>query len=331
MPKISIIIPVFNTEKYLSRCLDSILAQTVSDYEVIIVNDGSTDLSGSICEQYAQQDSRFIVFHQENKGQAAARNLALDWIDSNSDSEYITFIDSDDWVHPQYLELLLAAIMETDGISTGRIQSFQTMEEINIQRLSEVHTIKTPEFIYTHGENTVYAYVCGSLYTRSIWKSLRFPAGRRWEDLSIYHKALFQAPRIAWFDIPLYYYFQNSDGTTLSEWKPWKMDFIRALQGLLQDSQILERKQIFDILISLYIRNCFRLLTRLSTMPEHKKAASYLRVSLRKGLWKYRSHPECSFRTNRKYYYAAFPYLLFFPRKMSGIKDRIFRRFSHDR
>ena len=96
--------------------------------------------------------------------------------------------------------------------------------------------------------------VVAQMHSRWIWKTLRFPAGRCWEDLSIYHLALFQSPRIAWIDTPLYYYFQNSNGTSLSDWQPWKLDFIHAIKGLLQDPQIIERKQIHNVLISVYIR-----------------------------------------------------------------------------
>ena len=107
MPKISIIVPVFNTERYLSRCIDSILQQSFSNFELLLVDDGSTDKSGLICDAYTEKDTRIRAFHLFNQGQAAARNHALDWMLANSDSEFFTFIDSDDWIHPSYLELLL--------------------------------------------------------------------------------------------------------------------------------------------------------------------------------------------------------------------------------
>ena len=104
--KISLIVPVYNTEKYLKRCLDSILAQTFSDFELILIDDGSTDSSGKICDDYAKEDNRITVFHQENKGQATARNYGLDWVYANSNSKWINLIDSDDAVHPRMLEIL---------------------------------------------------------------------------------------------------------------------------------------------------------------------------------------------------------------------------------
>ena len=107
MPKISVIVPVYKVEKYLNRCVDSILSQTFTDFELILVDDGSPDKCGEICEEYANKDSRIHVIHQKNGGLSAARNTGIDWANANSNSKWITFIDSDDWVHHEYLKQLL--------------------------------------------------------------------------------------------------------------------------------------------------------------------------------------------------------------------------------
>ena len=101
-PEISIIIPVYKAEKYLRRCLDSVLSQTLSNWECILVDDGSPDQSGAICDEYAAKDSRFRVIHKPNGGVSSARNEGLD----TAKGEFICFIDSDDWVGPKYLEHL---------------------------------------------------------------------------------------------------------------------------------------------------------------------------------------------------------------------------------
>ena len=106
MRKVSVIIPVYNTEQYLRRCIESVLAQTFSDFELILVDDGSTDASGSICEEFAARDGRVAVIHQENAGQAAARNAAL----SAAETEYIVFADADDYVDRNYLSGLIDCI-----------------------------------------------------------------------------------------------------------------------------------------------------------------------------------------------------------------------------
>ena len=99
---VSIIVPVYNTEKFLHRCIDSVLAQTYKDFELLLINDGSTDSSGTICDEYAAQDVRVRVFHKENGGVSSARNLGLD----NAQGEWITFVDSDDWISKDYLKEL---------------------------------------------------------------------------------------------------------------------------------------------------------------------------------------------------------------------------------
>ena len=110
-PKISIIVPVYNTEKYLRPCLDSILAQTYKDFEAILVDDGSRDQSGAICDEYAERDPRFVVVHKQNEGLVKARITGFE----HSKGDLITFIDSDDYVSPEYLEKLSKPIVEDDA------------------------------------------------------------------------------------------------------------------------------------------------------------------------------------------------------------------------
>ena len=132
-PKISIIVPVYNTEKYLRPCLDSILSQTYKDFEAILVDDGSKDQSGAICDEYSQRDPRFVVVHKQNEGVAKARITGFE----HSQGEMITFIDSDDYVSPEYLEKLSKPILEDDAdmavcwhydvnASTNAIRSIKT-------------------------------------------------------------------------------------------------------------------------------------------------------------------------------------------------------------
>ena len=106
---ISVIVPVYKVEKYIHRCVDSILTQTFTDFELILVDDGSPDNCGIICDEYALKDNRIHVIHKENGGLSDARNAGIDWAFENSNSEWLTFIDSDDWVHPKYFEAMVRA------------------------------------------------------------------------------------------------------------------------------------------------------------------------------------------------------------------------------
>ena len=127
MPKISVIVPVYNTEKYLHRCVDSILAQTFTDFELLLVNDGSPDKSGEICDEYAQKDTRVRVFHKENGGVSSARNLGLE----NAQGKWITYVDGDDWIEPtMYEELYKKAIEDNaDVVYSDLKMVFKDKEE----------------------------------------------------------------------------------------------------------------------------------------------------------------------------------------------------------
>ena len=121
---ISVIVPIYNTEKYLDRCIQSILSQTYTDFELLLVDDGSTDSSGAICDKYAKQDSRVRVFHKENGGVSSARNLGLD----NVKGEWVTFCDSDDWVEDYWLNTFIENSKNTDlvvqGFNNGGLYKF---------------------------------------------------------------------------------------------------------------------------------------------------------------------------------------------------------------
>lgn len=153
-PLISIIVPVYNVEKYLRRCLDSILAQTFTDWECILVDDGSTDGSGTICDEYAEKDSRFQIFHKENGGVSSARNVGI----KTSRAKWITFVDSDDWLQNKFLEHLKSeANDKTDlvamgfqkfGNSTETMQPSHTKKIRCLKELPRLWDVPLPEFVY---------------------------------------------------------------------------------------------------------------------------------------------------------------------------------------
>lgn len=120
MPLISIIIPVYNTEKYIRRCIDSVIAQSYSDWELILVDDGSTDGSGKICDEYAESDERIRVYHKTNGGVSSARNVGLD----NATGEWVTFVDSDDWVEATYLQEIYNNCCDTDVLFFSAVWNY---------------------------------------------------------------------------------------------------------------------------------------------------------------------------------------------------------------
>lgn len=230
MPTISVIVPVYKTEHYLHRCIDSILTQTFTDFELLLVDDGSPDNCGTICDEYAEKDNRIRVFHQENKGQAAARNVALDWVFANSNSEYIGFVDSDDWVHPRYLELLRDGIRKY-GVNICQCGHIETDGFEKLPVVVESFSCITPEEQYIHHYS---AFMWDKLFDRSCWESIRFPEGQIYEDVAIWPEVLFKEERIALVKDALYYYFVNPEGTVQKEWTPAKLAQIEAWEDQLE-------------------------------------------------------------------------------------------------
>ena len=169
MPKISVIVPVYNTEKYLHRCIDSILEQTFTDFELLLINDGSKDNSGAICDEYAQKDSRVRVFHKENGGVSSARNLGLD----KANGEWITFIDSDDDI--QNLEALCKSKLDSDIILFSLRMDYNDGRTYCDPLLPLPDTFDTKEnYIKNYLHFHVFNSVCAKLIRRSVLKDLCF-------------------------------------------------------------------------------------------------------------------------------------------------------------
>lgn len=227
MPLISVIVPVYKVEKYLNRCVDSILSQTFTDFELILIDDGSPDNCGKICDEYEQKDSRIHTIHQKNGGLSSARNSGIDWVFQNSDSQWLTFIDSDDWVHPQYLDLLLsAANTHSADISIceyTEIDKYFISAPVNDSSAQKL----TPEEIFVCHRVTA-TIACAKLYKKICFKDIRYPAGKLHEDEFTTYKILFQKSHISYLNENLYFYYTNPNSIVRSEWSPKRLDAIEA-------------------------------------------------------------------------------------------------------
>ena len=207
MAKISVVVPIYNVEKYLNRCVDSILNQTFTDFELILVDDGSPDNCGKICDEYAEKDNRVRVIHKPNGGLSDARNAGIEWALKNSDSEWITFIDSDDWVHPDYLEFLLRAAVE-NNTSVSICGFVRTENKSDFPKYSfESKVYSNEDFWIEKNVNAVVAW--GKLYKKKDFTEIRYPVGKVHEDEFTTHKILFKYYNIAFVNEELYYYFTN--------------------------------------------------------------------------------------------------------------------------
>lgn len=211
---LSIIVPVYKVEKYLRRCVDSILNQTFSDFELILVDDGSPDNCGAICDEYAAKDDRIAVIHKANGGLSSARNAGLDI----AQGDYIGFVDSDDHIHPRMYEILVETMEreKTDLVQCWyqRVRSDESTTYLPIETLPRTQKYEKSYFLGHYNTffwKKVPGYVWLKLYRKRIFEKLRFPEGVLIEDLHILLPTLQQCDSIALIDIPLYYYVQNPE------------------------------------------------------------------------------------------------------------------------
>lgn len=204
---ISIITPVYLVEQYLDRCISSIIAQSYTDFELILVDDGSPDRSGEICDRWAQKDSRIRVFHQPNSGVSAARNLALNIVEG----EYITFVDSDDWLENDCLQQLLDVAGKTnaDIVCCNRFENGQEQKAVCRYR----EALITREEALDCYSKYYFTAVWGKLYRRECLEGLKFREDIYYsEDTLFYTQAVMNAQTVYWMSRPLYHYFINPSG-----------------------------------------------------------------------------------------------------------------------
>lgn len=209
--RISIIVPVYNVEKYLDRTMASIIAQKYTDYEVILVDDGSTDKSGEMCDEYARKYNNIHVIHQKNSGPSAARNKGI----LESTGGYLTYIDSDDIVTPDYLSTLAEMITKYDAdVSCARFALFSDEEDFGnvndkgTERKERVYAGKDACIALMY-EKDFYTSTCNLLARRDIAEKNLFPEGRYHEDDMTTFRYLYSAERVVSCNVVLYYYYQR--------------------------------------------------------------------------------------------------------------------------
>ena len=208
---ISVIIPVYNVEQYLPRCLDSVLSNTYRNLEIICVDDGSTDGSAAILQDYAKKDSRIVVITKENGGVSSARNAGLD----RMTGEFVTFIDSDDFVHPQYVELLYHALLEC-GTSVA-IRGFQIVDDITDSEIPgsyslDLGKVRVCSLIQIFKTQNLRAYCWGKLIHCESVKSVRFCEELNLAEDTTFVAEVYEKGKIddtTVLSYPLYYYYQR--------------------------------------------------------------------------------------------------------------------------
>lgn len=214
---LSIIVPVYNVEKYLKECVDSLLHQTLSQYEVILVDDGSTDSSGKICDRYASKDTRIKVVHKKNGGLSSARNAGLDV----AKGRYIGFVDGDDYILPDMYERLITELeLNHAEIAVCRYFTFREYKDLKkcIRRKK-----KYKKRVYTTEETLKHFFlrnisesVCDKVYVTEVWKKCRFVEGEINEDTNVVYGMLKCSSKTVCLDSKMYGYRQRKGGITKS-------------------------------------------------------------------------------------------------------------------
>lgn len=200
---VSVIVPVYNTARYLRECVDSILAQTVDDFELILVDDGSIDGSGAICDEYSVDDGRIKVIHQKNQGMSVARNSGLDI----HCGDYVAFVDSDDVLSPEFIEIMLDVAVKTgcDIVASGYIRDEKAVfrnVDMNTTPMIESPIQALEKLLYQKVDSAVW----GKLFSSRLFNKARFVPGMWYEDLLISIQIYPMANYVARIDIPLYFY-----------------------------------------------------------------------------------------------------------------------------
>lgn len=232
MSEISIIVPVYNVEHYLENCIESILNQTFKDFELILVDDGSTDNSGKICDIYEKKDSRIKVIHKNNGGLSSARNTGLDI----ACGKYVGFIDSDDSIHPRMYEMLYDLIKKYESdISCCNYKKIYDIfkdeyENVNSLEVIEMSNIEAIKNLYDKEIGVKLVIACNKLYRKNLFDNIRYKVGRLHEDEFMAHRILYNSKKITYVDNELYYYLQR-EGSIMS-----KKSYKRKVDALLSKS-----------------------------------------------------------------------------------------------
>lgn len=284
MATISVLLPVYNCEQYLSQCIASILEQTFSDFELILIDDGSTDTSLEIAKDYAMRDCRVKIFHQENQGLAFTRNTAI----QKASAEWLTFVDSDDWLEKNYLEYLQTVQKQTETkmVACNHFIDFDHKSNLRFPLTSGIKYMSlfdAQRSILYHGEPDVSAW--GKLYHKSLFQQVEYPVGKLFEDTAVIGKLLANGGGIGIGYVPKYHYRYLSASISKKTDKKHLWDFIDAVESCLRTisdhadfSAGKERRRMHAYLSTLRLNIC-------DEAPNWDPILSYIRKHAWKVLW----------------------------------------------
>lgn len=259
-PLITVVVPIYKVEQFLILCIESIIKQTYKNLEIILVDDGSPDNSGKICDEYAIIDSRIKVIHKTNGGLSEARNVAIDI----SKGEYITFVDSDDYLEILYIEKLYQAIIHNSSdIAICNFYFYKNTSK-NLKVAFHIRgniTLTANEALKSLlYQKNIETSAWGKLFKKELWKTTRFPKGKLFEDISTIYKTFLDASRVTIIPDPLYIYRLRNDSIMGSKFNIKKMDAIYSSFEMVKGIQITGNSELITAAYCRYISMCFNIL-----------------------------------------------------------------------
>lgn len=261
---ISIIVPVYKVEKYIHKCIESIIQQTYKRLEIILVDDGSPDNCGQICDEYAQLDKRIKVIHKKNGGQSEARNIGLDI----AKGEYIGFVDSDDYIEKNMFEILHKNMIKFDAdISITNIVTVQKAKKEIMENYDSIKIYDKNNIMRALLNNNITNYIYNKLYKKDLWKDIRFPVGRILEDMDVMYRILEKTNRIVCTNKTAYYYLIREDSSIAKVNVKVTEDLKETVNKRYQ--YLKERHpELLDILIPIRLYNIMQYHDNLATCGE---------------------------------------------------------------
>ena len=289
MPSISVIIPVYNKEKYLSRCIESVLGQTFDDLEVLLIDDGSTDGSLDVCRKYEKMDGRVRVFHKENGGLSHTRNFGLE----HARGEYVAFVDADDWLDETMYQQLHEMIRRYEADIASVSYVLANDKTVIHKKPYGPKVFETEDalayYLYTGLAKKVQDYpVWIKLYKKWLFEDVKFPEKQLYEDMITNTRLLCKAKRYVKSEEPLYYYYQGEGSIIRNKLKMGDFDFYktnRAIREIIYDKNYIK---LFGLADAIYARSPMSLLIKAciygidSSIEDPKEIMEYLKKDLRK-------------------------------------------------
>lgn len=264
LPLVSVIVPCYKVEKYLPACINSIICQTYENLEIILVDDGSPDRCGEICDKYAKEDERVKVIHKSNGGLSDARNAAI----NIAIGDYFVFVDSDDFLASDHIEELLYLVKKYNSeISVTQWQDYYDGEEIHIKKrkggkreicFNTPQEAVTSMYYQEEFDNSVW----GKMYHRDLFNTLRFPKGLVFEDDYLVYQLMFQCQRVAYSNKITYYYLLRSDSIEGAQMNTNKIDSALAVLSSLEIEHWDLTSQVLPAYRSRYLSFCMHLLLK---------------------------------------------------------------------